>query len=187
MGNWPKSGSWHYSPALRGLTLPRFRQELGRLGRIASVGGPAGSSVKPPHELRLWRMGIGPVMAGSSQRGVQVGRRKAVIQRDPDKKISSEWSTAAHGRLLPDAVRVLVEWLTTTLSGSGPTRKQPMGLAIPPAEKSKPFRDNMSFILKSSFGCRHRWHCCRLIRFQDSRCQAAAQDLRWHWQPYVVE
>ena len=62
-----------------------------------------------------------------------------------------------------------------------------MGLAIPPAEESKPFRDNMSFILKSSFGCRHRWHCCRFIRFPDSCCQAAAQDLGWHWQPYVVE
>jgi hypothetical protein len=51
------------------------------------------------------------IMAGSSQGGVQVGRRKPVTQGDPAREILAGSPTAGDGRLPPTAV-----WLESGLS-----------------------------------------------------------------------
>ena len=55
--------------------------------------------VKPPHDRPPCLEAERPVVAGSSQGGVQVGRRKPATQGDPAREILAGSPTAGDGRM----------------------------------------------------------------------------------------
>ena len=70
-----------------------------RSGRAASVVHPAGFGTLQSFQRRQCPNYDGPVVAGLSQGGVQVGRRKPVIQGGPAREILSESPSAGCGRV----------------------------------------------------------------------------------------
>jgi len=71
----------------------------------------AATQAERPLERRVYLRAERRVVAGSSQGGVQVGRRKPVTQGDPAREILAGSPTAGDGRLPPTAV-----WLESSQS-----------------------------------------------------------------------
>jgi hypothetical protein len=78
----------------------RTKKLLASVARVVRVVARAGLGAKRPARRPVRASHERLELAGSSQRGIQVGRRKPVIQESPTRKILTASPTAGLGRVL---------------------------------------------------------------------------------------